>query len=120
MKILIDMNLSPLWVPFLARHQIDATHWSTVGLPSAPDAEILAFAVSNDYVILTHDLDFGMLLAARGAGSPSVIQVRAQNVLPAAIGEVVVRAIGAAKPQLEEGALITVDPLKQRIRILPI
>jgi predicted nuclease of predicted toxin-antitoxin system len=120
MKILVDMNLSPLWVPFLASHQLEATHWSTVGKPWAPDVEILSFALAKSYVILTHDLDFGMLLAAHGAHGPSVIQVRAQNVLPSAMGTVVVRAIRAARPQLENGALVTIDPHRERIRILPI
>jgi predicted nuclease of predicted toxin-antitoxin system len=41
MKFLIDMNLSPAWVPFLASHGFEAVHWATVGSPSAPDPEIL-------------------------------------------------------------------------------
>jgi predicted nuclease of predicted toxin-antitoxin system len=61
-----------------------------------------------------------MLLAAQNAQAPSVIQVRAQDVLPSAIGEVVVRAIRAAEPNLEAGALVTIDPVRQRIRMLPI
>jgi predicted nuclease of predicted toxin-antitoxin system len=59
MKFLGDMNLSPLWVPFLASHGFEAIHWSTVGQPWAPDSEILAFAVDNGYIVFTHDLDFG-------------------------------------------------------------
>jgi hypothetical protein len=31
MKLLIDMNLSPRWVPFLAASQVEAIHWSSVG-----------------------------------------------------------------------------------------
>jgi len=30
MKILIDMNLSPLWVRFLVAHGIEAFHWSAI------------------------------------------------------------------------------------------
>jgi predicted nuclease of predicted toxin-antitoxin system len=45
MKFLIDMNLSLLWVPFLASHGYEAIHWSTIGDISAPDAEILQYAV---------------------------------------------------------------------------
>ncbi len=65
MKFLIDMNLSPLWVSFLASHGFAAVHWSTVGHASAPDSEIMEFAVANGYIVFTHDLDFGMLLAAQ-------------------------------------------------------
>jgi predicted nuclease of predicted toxin-antitoxin system len=87
---------------------------------SAPDTEILAFAVANGYVVFTNDLDFGMLLAANKTNGPSVIQVRLQDVLPSAIGEAVLRAIRAAQPHLETGALVTVDAMRQRIRLLPI
>jgi predicted nuclease of predicted toxin-antitoxin system len=114
------MNLSPLWVPFLERNEFQAAHWSSVGRASAPDSEILAFAFANDYVILTHDLDFGTLLAAHGNRGPSVIQIRVQDVLPSAVGEIIVRAIKAAEAQLRDGALVTVDPLRRRVRILPI
>ena len=120
MRILVDMNLSPLWVPFLASHGFEVVHWSIVGQPSAPDTEIMDFAVANDYVVFTHDLDFGMLLAASRTRGPSVIQVRSQDVLPSAIGESVLRAIRAARSHLETGALVTVDQVHQRIRLLPI
>jgi predicted nuclease of predicted toxin-antitoxin system len=120
MKFLIDMNLSPLWVPFLAGEGFTAVHWSSVGQPWAPDIQILQFAVANDWIVFTHDLDFGMLLAALGASRPSVIQVRTQDVLPSAIGALVLRAIHIAKPNLEAGALVTVDSSRHRIRVLPI
>jgi predicted nuclease of predicted toxin-antitoxin system len=71
-------------------------------------------------MVFTHDLDFGMLLAAGKLRRPSVIQVRSQNVLPSALGETVVRAIAAARAYLEAGALVTVDPARRRIRLLPI
>ena len=120
MKILIDMNLSPLWVRFLVTHGIEAVHWSSIGEVSAPDSLNLYYAASNGFVIFTHDLDFGMLLAARKSRGPSVIQVRTQDVLPSAIGVVVLRAIEASREHLEAGAIVTVDLARNRIRLLPI
>ncbi|MGA3026887.1 MAG: DUF5615 family PIN-like protein [Bryobacteraceae bacterium] len=114
------MNLSPLRVPFLAGHGYTAVHWSTLGPPWAPDREILEFAAANGYVVFTHDLDFGMLLAVHKRSRPSVIQVRSQDVLPAAIGEAVLGAIRTAEPHLQKGAPVTVDPVRQRVRLLPI
>ena len=61
-----------------------------------------------------------MLLAVLRTSSPSVIQVRSQDVLPSAIGDIVLRAIHAAQSHLEAGALVTVDPFRHRIRLLPI
>ncbi len=37
---------------------------------------------SNGYVVFTHDLDFGMMLALTQVAGPSVLQVRGQKVLP--------------------------------------
>jgi predicted nuclease of predicted toxin-antitoxin system len=104
MKFLIDMNLSPLWVSFLAGHGLEAVHWSNVGQPEAPDSEIFEFAAAGGWIIFTHDLDFGLMLAVLRTRRPSVIQVRAQDVLPSAIGELVLRAIRATESHLEAGA----------------
>ena len=35
MKIVLDMNLFPSWVPFLIKAGHEAVHWSTVGDPGA-------------------------------------------------------------------------------------
>jgi predicted nuclease of predicted toxin-antitoxin system len=120
MKLLVDMNLSPSWVPFLAEHGIEVVHWSVVGSVSAPDSEVLHYADAGGYVIFTHDLDFGAILAAREMSGPSVIQIRSQEVLPANVGGLVLRAIQAAEAYLKQGALVTVDLTRHRIRVLPI
>jgi predicted nuclease of predicted toxin-antitoxin system len=120
MKLLIDMNLSPLWISFLAGEGIDAIHWSTVGRPEAADSEIFDFAAANGFIVFTHDLDFGTLLATLRTNKPSVIQVRSQDILPAAIGNVVVRAIRTAEVHLKAGALVSVDSFRHRVRLLPI
>ena len=119
MKLLVDMNLSPSWVEFLDSHGIEAVHWSGIGPACAPDADIMEYAKAHGFVILTHDLDFEALLAIRNTVRPSVIQIRAHDILPAAIGETVVRALNAARQNLESGALVTVDTRQHRIRMLP-
>jgi hypothetical protein len=58
------MNLSPVWSDFLERAGHAATHWSAIGDPRAPDEEILLWARAHDHIVLTHDLDFGAILAA--------------------------------------------------------
>jgi predicted nuclease of predicted toxin-antitoxin system len=114
------MNLSPAWVAFLERNGWQAIHWSSVGDPRATDRAIMAWARANDYVVFTHDLDFGAILAVTRAEGPSVLQVRAQNVLPEHLGEVDIAALRQFGLQLEAGALITVDEGTSRARILPI
>jgi predicted nuclease of predicted toxin-antitoxin system len=104
----------------LADSGIISIHWSTVGPPSAPDSAILEYASENGFVVFTHDLDFGALLAKRQVRQPSVIQIRTQDVLPAKIGDLVVNALHASWSHLEAGALVTIDPKRSRIRLLPI
>jgi predicted nuclease of predicted toxin-antitoxin system len=93
MKVLIDMNLSPAFVPVIHEDGHDATHWSTIGAQNAPDAEILSYCRSSGSVLLTHDLDFGAILAQTGDNTPSVIQVREQDVAPESIGPAVLAAL---------------------------
>ena len=120
MKLLVDMNLSPKWVDYLKEVGFEAAHWSALGAANASDKEIMAYASAEDYVVLTHDLDFSSILAATQDGRPSVVQVRADDVSPKAIGAAVIRAIRQMEAELADGALITVDPGRVRLRLLPL
>lgn len=109
MKILIDMNLSPDWVAVFQRYNIEAVHWSTIGKLDARDTIIMEWARNNNYIVFTHDLDFGTLLAATQANTPSVIQVRTQDVLPVSMENLVISALNQFETQLINGALVTID-----------
>lgn len=120
MKIAIDMSLSPVWVEYLRNAGIEVQHWSTLGDPRALDRVIMAYAREHEFVIFTHDLDFGNILAVTNALGPSVIQVRTQDPMPEVVGELVLNAIHEHRALLERGALVTIEPEKLRARILPI
>jgi predicted nuclease of predicted toxin-antitoxin system len=119
-KVLVDMNLSPRWVNLLADAGLEPAHWSKLGAPNAPDAEIMAFAKANGYVVLTHDLDFGAMLAATNGDKPSVVQIRSADVSPEAIGVAVVSALRQMAGDLDKGALLTIDAARARLRVLPL
>jgi len=120
MKIVIDMNLSPQWVPILKSAGHEPIHWSQVGADNAPDREIMKWARNNNHVVFTHDLDFGALLAATNANSPSVIQVRTQDVSPKTLSAVVLSSLKQFEDRLIEGALVTVKQKQSRARVLPL
>jgi predicted nuclease of predicted toxin-antitoxin system len=120
MKILMDMNLSPRWVQVIEKHGWESVHWSTIGDPREKDTTIMAWATSNNYVVMTHDLDFGALLAATQANGPSVIQIRTQDILPDHLEGLVVEVLRSYQAELERGALIVVDEARARVRILPL
>jgi predicted nuclease of predicted toxin-antitoxin system len=112
MKILIDMNLSPSWVDFFHLAGIDSVHWSMIGDIKADDSDIMQFAIKNNYIIFTHDLDFGAILALSNLGIPSVIQSN--------VGYRIINALKQFEDVLNQGALIIIDDIKQRARILPL
>jgi predicted nuclease of predicted toxin-antitoxin system len=164
MKLLIDMNLSPLWEKIMTESGWEAAHWSRLGPVDAMDEEIMAYARDNGYAVFTHDLDFGAILAASGSETPSVVQIRGDDVIPNGMTGKVVRAVMKhlfmssninkcyfdrpqfrsnsksceklqwdtmksieffivslmqAEPDLEKGALLTIDPVQARLRLLP-
>jgi hypothetical protein len=49
-----------------------------------------------------------------------VLQVRSQNVLPEAIGRLVIRVLAEHAESFNAGALVTVDEHAARVRVLPI
>ena len=116
--LLVDVSLSPTWVDVFARHGWSAVHWSTVGDPKAVDRTVMTWARENGYVVFTHDLDFGTVLALTRAAGPSVIQVRAHDVLPAHLELVVVSTLRRHEPQLLEGAIVTIDESRGKVRML--
>lgn len=120
MKLLIDMNLSPNWVGLLESAGFEAEHWSALGPQDAPDTDIMAFANANNFVVLTHDLDFSAILAATRGQKPSVVQIRAADVSPNSIGMLVITALRQMAAKLEEGALLSIDPKRTRLRLLPL
>jgi predicted nuclease of predicted toxin-antitoxin system len=120
LKFVIDMNLSPRWAAVFQQNGWHAVHWSAVGDPRAPDALIMAWAREHQCVVYTHDLDFGALLALTHAGGPSVIQVRAQDVLPEHLADTVVGVVRRCQDVLDTGALVIVDEHQCRVRILPL
>ena len=120
MKLLVDMNLSPHWVARLNAASMPAVHWSTVGRVDAPDTEIMAYAATHDYIVVTHDLDFSGVLAATQGTKPSVVQIRSDNLSPAAIGEPLIAALRQMATELAAGALLTVDPGRTRLHVLPL
>jgi predicted nuclease of predicted toxin-antitoxin system len=119
MRLLIDMNMSPdLCVRFQAAGR-EAVHWSSFGAPNAPDKSIMAYAKSHGFIVLTHDLDFGAILAATHAEGPSVVQIRTEDVMSDQFVSLVLTTLTRFETELSAGALVIVDETRSRVRVLP-
>lgn len=80
----------------------------------------MAWAAVHGYVVITNDLDFGAILAATQARKPSVLQIRSDVLTTRRIGALVLTAIRQAKRELLEGAILSLDLDRARLRILPL
>jgi predicted nuclease of predicted toxin-antitoxin system len=98
----------------------DAVHLQEQGLGRMPDGEILAKAREERRVLLTHDLDFGELLAASGGKLPSVIIFRLKDMRADNVNFHLFKILEKQSPGLEKGVICSVTERKVRIRELPI
>ena len=80
----------------------------------------MAYARAEGYVVVTHDLDFGDLLALVGGDGPSVVQIRSNDVKVENIFGRVLDGLATAADALAAGALVTIDMQRSRVRLLPL
>lgn len=120
MKLLLDQGL-PLSAATLLRDVgIDTIHVGEIGLSAAEDAEIIQRAREEGRVVVTLDADFHTLLALEEAIAPSVIRIRIERLRAQALTDLLLRVISECEQELQQGAALTVEPSRIRIRRLPL
>jgi predicted nuclease of predicted toxin-antitoxin system len=120
MKLLLDQGLPRSAATLLRDKGIDTTHVSEIGMSKAEDAKIIKWAQQEGCVVATLDADFHALLALDAATSPSVIRIRIEKLQAQALTDLLLRVIDACVHDLEQGAAVTVEPNRIRIRRLPL
>ena len=73
------MPISPRTVEFLNELGHEVTHAAELSMAQSPDEDIVEFAKSNGFAILTEDLDFAAILAVTRAIEPGVMILRVGN-----------------------------------------
>jgi predicted nuclease of predicted toxin-antitoxin system len=119
-NFLADMGISPRVVSALREQGHEAVHLQEQGLGKMPDGEILAKARAEGRVLLTHDLDFGELLAASGGKLPSVIIFRLKDMRADNVNFHLFKILEKQSAALEKGVICSVTERKVRIRELPV
>ena len=120
MKFLADMGISPRVVSALRERGHEAVHLQEQGLGKLPDGDILAKARAEGRVLLTHDLDFGELLAASHGELPSVIIFRLKDMRADNVNFHLFSILEKQSAGLEKGVVCSVSERKVRIRALPL
>jgi predicted nuclease of predicted toxin-antitoxin system len=120
MKFLLDMGIGQSTALFLRDQGHDAIHLREQGLQRLADEAIIEKARREGRIILTHDLDFGQLIALSQSRLPSVITFRLANMQPTQINHYMLETLSRFERELEAGALVSVSEHAIRVRALPI
>ena len=120
MKFLLNMNLPRALGRMLAPAGHEWRHAGDIGMAQASDASILAEAKSRRECVITHDLDYGHLLAFSGDSAPSVLIVRVRRADTKLMHERMTSAWGQIEEALTSGAVVVIEEAATRIRRLPI
>ena len=120
MRVLLDMNIPLRYTDLLAEKGVQSLRWSDIGAPDATDAEIMAYARENNFIVLTCDLDFTAILSVTHDLKPSVAQIRASILHAERAVDLIAAALFRNENELKEGAILSIDIKKARLRLLPL
>ena len=117
---MLDMGISPKTAVFLRNLGYDAIHLHDLKSDRSTDPAVMQMARNEERILLTHDLDFGELIAASGANAPSVIIFRLRNMKPKNVNRFLNAIITEHRDALEKGAIVSVTEGQVRVRLLPL
>jgi predicted nuclease of predicted toxin-antitoxin system len=120
MKLLLDQGLPRSAAALLCQMGIDTVHVGDLGQSGADDAAILQLGRDSDLVIVTLDADFHTLLALSAAATPSVIRIRIEGLRADGLAKLLQMVLAQCAADLQQGAAVTVEISRIRIRHLPI
>lgn len=120
MKFLIDENMPPSLANKLKSIGYEARHVIEIGYQSTPDFKIAELAALTGEIIITHDTDFGTILALSNSEKPSVILFRWQIISLNTVFQFLEKHLLVLENDLNQGCLVAVDDNKMRIRLLPL
>jgi len=114
------MGVSIRVVEWLRSQGHSATHLREEGLQTSPDQAIFEKAGKENRILLAFDLDFGEIIAFSGERSISVILFRLHNTRTPFVINRLNKVLSESEKALMEGAIITVEDSRHRVRRLPL
>ena len=119
-RLLADVHISPKTVADLQKQGYEIMRSSEFLPANAPDINILEFARTENWVVLTQDLDFSMLVAISRYSQPSLITLRLSSAKPDIVTQKLLDVLPQIEEALQEGSAITIQDESIRIRKLPV
>ncbi len=119
-RLLADVHISPKTVADLQKQGYEIMRSSEVLPANAPDINILEFARTENWVVLTQALDFSMLVALSRYSQPSLITLRLSSAKPDIVTQKLLDVLPQIEEALQEVSAITIQDDSIRIRKLPV
>ncbi len=119
-RLLANVHISPKTVADLQKQGYEIMRSSEFLPANAPDINILEFARTENWVVLTQDLDFSMLVALSRYSQPSLITLRLSSAKPDIVTQKLLDVLPQIEEALQEGSAITIQDESIRIRKLPV
>jgi predicted nuclease of predicted toxin-antitoxin system len=119
-QFLLDENSTKLFKLPFERCGYTVIHVSEIGLTNTPDEIIVEYAAQHNLVIVTFDLDFSRIMALSNKHLPSVITFWIDCINELYLENIIRLNFTQLISTLLEGAVITIDDNRIRIKELPI
>lgn len=120
MRLLADLHIAPRTVEFLRTLGHDICRITDLLPADASDQEIVDRAAQEHRTILTQDLDFSSIIALSGRQTPSLLSLRLNSSKIEVVNSVLQRMLPVLESELEQGALVTIEDQRVRLRRLPL
>jgi len=114
------MGISQEVVTWLRKQGHEATHLRDEGLQRLENGAIFIKAIHETRIILTWDLDFTEIVALSGRTQVSAVVFRLMNTRSVHVIERLKQVLLESAQDLEEGAIISVEEGRHRVRLLPL
>ena len=120
MRFLIDMGIGTRVAAWLRDRGHEVSHLREENLNRLPDPEIFQKALAEHRVILTQDLDFAEITALSRSETVSVVVLRLRNYRSQHVIRRLRTVLPAVMDELQQGAIVSVEEARYRVRHLPI
>ena len=116
-RFLVDEDLPRSLLRELRDGGFDSRDVREVGLQGKTDDEVLAWAVSQGFALLTGDVGFGNLLRFRlGSHAGIVIARFPTEFAVGALNRAILESLSGLSPQEIDGNLVIIEPGRIRVR----
>lgn len=120
MRLLADLHIAPRTVQFLRSLGHDVLRVTDLLPATASDESIVERAAQDQRIILTQDLDMTAIIALSRRQYPSLVTLRLSSVRIAFVNSILQRTLPVLEHDLQQGALVTIEDSRVRLRRLPL